>query len=253
MGKRLGLLALLLSFTVITHCTFHNDVVLVLPAAQQNETIHCHTHYCFVFDTTHKQSKWLAYELRSNMIEGDAMRSSRFFLDTTVEGGTAKNEDYRGSGFDRGHLVPAGDMVFCDTAMRETFYYSNISPQTPAFNRGIWKRLESTVRDYAHNLEDIHVVTGPVLSEGLPSIGESSVSVPSYFYKTILVYNDTIKQGIAFLMPNARGEHQSLYRYALTIRELEEITGINFYPKLPRRVSRRVELEVDTLFWKSVE
>lgn len=238
-------------FLIVHSCTIKRYGALQWPQVEKKETVLCHTYYCLVYDSVHMQSRWLAYELTGDMTTGDARRSNRFFVDTLVVGETANDQDYRGSGYDRGHLVPAADMVFNDTAMRESFYYSNVSPQVPAFNRGIWKRLEDNVRKYAQNLGKVYVVTGPVLSDDLPSIGESHVSVPNYFYKAILVFNDTLQEGVAFLMPNERGEHQSLYRYAMTIKELEQATGLNFFPSLGRR--SQIETTVDTIFWQMYE
>jgi endonuclease G, mitochondrial len=249
---RLVFLILLLSIFIIS-CRQYKHYSLEIPAFNKNENLLYHTNYCFVFVPEHKQSKWLAYNLKAEMTYGESSRSSSFYEDSLVLTGTATNLDYRGSGFDRGHLVPAGDMVFCDIAMTESFYYSNVSPQVPAFNRGIWKVLESAVRNYARNLTEIYVVTGPVLGDGLEYIGDSKVSVPEYFYKTILVYNDSIKQGIAFLMPNERGTKNSIYCYSMSISELEQILDINFYPNLSRRMSRKIETISDTVFWKMYE
>jgi endonuclease G, mitochondrial len=223
-----------------------------IPTLLPDEDLICHTYYCFVYEDEHKQSKWLAYKLGSDMTTGDESRSSRFFIDTLVVSGTATDTDYKGSGFDRGHLVPAGDMAFCEIAMKESFYYSNISPQLPAFNRGIWKKLEANVRDYSQNLHEIYVVTGPVLSDGLTTIGDNKVSIPEYFYKVVMVYNDSIKQSIAFLMPNKRGDKNSVYCYSLTVRELEDILNIDFFPSIKKKEADRLEMSIDTCFWKNL-
>lgn len=244
---------LLLIITYFSACNFYHSYSPGYPLTADGEEILCHTHYCFVYDSIHKQSKWIYYELRSEMLHGDASRSSRFFVDTLVISGTATDTDFIGSGYDRGHLLPAGDMVFCENAMRETFYYSNVSPQEPSFNRGIWKRLENTVRNYAVSLNQIYVVTGPVLKDELPAIGDNNVSVPEEFYKAILVYNDSITQGIAFLMPNKRGEKNSVYCYSITISELNEITGITFFPEVSRKHKTITTETIDTLFWKTYE
>ncbi len=223
-----------------------------IPELKQDEELLCHTYYCFVFDDNHKQSKWLAYKLTADMTIGEEGRNSRFFVDSLVVSGTASDSDYRGSGYDRGHLVPAGDMVFCEIGMRESFYYSNVSPQTPAFNRGIWKRLESSVRNYARSFNEIYVVTGPLLSEELNAIGENNVSVPEYFYKIVMVYNDSVKQSIAFVMPNIRGEKNSIYCYSMTVRELENKLDINFFPSLKKKEANTIEMSIDTCFWKNI-
>ncbi len=248
-----ALISLLICWLFFTahSCSVKHYGALQWPQVDKQEEVLCHSYYCFIYDTNHMQSRWLAYELAGEMTTGDARRSSRFFEDSLVLRGTANDDDYRGSGYDRGHLVPAGDMVFNDTAMRESFFYSNVSPQVPAFNRGIWKRLEENVRNYAQNLGMIYVVTGPVLDDDLPVIGGSNVSVPAYFYKAILVQNDSLNEAIAFLMPNERGEHRSLYRYSMTVSELERATGLNFFPQLGRRST--IEATVDTLFWQMYE
>lgn len=220
------------------------------PKLAEDQEMICHRYYCFVYNDEHLQSEWMYYLLSSEMIVGDAERLSSFLVDTMVKTGTARNQDYVHSGFDRGHLVPAGDMVFCDTAMRESFFLSNISPQTPAFNRGIWSSLEQQVRDYAENFKEVYVVTGPVLKEGLETIGESEVSVPEDFYKAVLVYNDSIQQGIGFILPNEAGTKNSLYCYSISLDSLESITDIEFFPLVNRRYKKNVFHSVDTLFWK---
>ncbi len=246
----------ILLFSLITYfsaCNFYYTYTPGYSLTEDGEEILCHTHYCFVFDSIHKQSKWIYYELRSEMLQGDASRSGRFYIDTLVISGTATDADFIGSGYDRGHLLPAGDMVFCETAMRESFYYSNVSPQKTSFNRGIWRILENTVRNYATNLHQIYVVTGPVLKDELPGIGYNNVSVPEEFYKAILVYTDSIRQGIAFLMPNERGEKSSVYCYSLTISGLKDITGIKFFPEISRKHKSMTTETIDTLFWKRYE
>jgi endonuclease G, mitochondrial len=169
-----------------------------------------------------------------------------------VKTGTADNGDYAGSGYDRGHLAPAADMGWSSIAMAESFYYSNMSPQVPAFNRGIWKRLEELVRTWAVDYNAVYIVTGPVLTNGLLTIGINKVSVPKYFYKVILEYNDQDIKGIAFILPNT-GSGEPLQNYAVTIDSVEKFTGIDFFPKLPDDQERIIEstLSVNSWIWKS--
>ncbi len=253
MGKVLKyLLILLLSFQFSLEIYPQSKKLqnLHIPAVQKNETKLCHTYYCFVYDENHEQSKWVAYILKDNMLEGNAERSNKFIPDPLVITETANDNDYKGSGYDKGHLLPASDMSFDKKAMDETFYYSNISPQTASFNRGIWKSLEIYVRNTTSELGCLYVVTGPVLEKNLQNIGENIVSVPKYFYKTLLFYSDTLVTGIAFLIPNEKAEDKNLFSYTLPIRDLETLTGINFWHSLPFLLERKVERNKNFDFWE---
>ena len=116
--------------------------------------------------------------------------------------------------------------------MKESFYYSNMSPQLPGFNRGVWKRLEEQVRSWANLYDTIYIVTGPILTEGLKTIGENEVSIPEFFYKAILDYSQPNVKGIAFVLPNASSKNE-LSSFVISIDSLEKLTKINFYPLLP--------------------
>lgn len=229
---------------------------LEIPKTLKNEEIICHSYYCFVFVDEYKQSKWVSYVLKKEMTESKFFRNDKFIEDSKVKNGTATNKDYEKSGFDRGHLVPAADMSFDEIALSESFYFSNISPQVPQFNRGIWKQLETEVRNYAKVLNKIYVVTGPILKDFNNSeykvIGENNVAVPNYFYKAVLYFSDTTIQAIGFVLPNQKAEKKSLYSYSCAINELELISGIDFFYKLPNNVEKRVEQTLDTLFWKNI-
>ena len=157
-----------------------------------------------------------------------------------VKTNSADDHDYEGSGYDRGHLAPAADMGWSTITMAESFYFSNMSPQLPAFNRGIWKRLEELVRSWAIENKAVYVVTGPVLTSNLPSIGPDKVSVPKYFYKVILDYTDPDIKGIGFILPNA-SSGAPLQNYAVTIDSVEKVTGIDFFPALPDKQEKKIE------------
>ena len=105
-----------------------------------------HTYYTLSFNSRHKQANWVYYTLELEGKERVAERTDRFREDKKVPSGSAKPSDYIKSGYDRGHLCPAADMAHSAEAMEETFLMSNISPQLPVFNRGIWKSLEKLVR-----------------------------------------------------------------------------------------------------------
>ena len=224
-----------------------------LPKLKKSEEIVCHKSYCLVYSEEHEQAKWVAYILKLGMINGDVKRSNKFKEDPKIKTKSANDSDYKGSGYDRGHLAPAADMSFSEQSMQESFYYSNMSPQEPSFNRGMWKKLESEVRSYVEYLDKIYVVTGPILVDGLIEIGANGVDVPKEYYKAALFYSDTCVEAIAFVMPNKKLNSESVYNYAISIDDLEKKTGMNFFYNLPFLLERRVEKKLNIEFWENLK
>jgi len=227
---------------------------LEIPKTNPKNNIISHTGYSLLFNNKHKQANWVAYELTSAETNKQFERTNKFLPDPDVTSGTANDNDYKGSGYDKGHLAPAADMGWSATAMAESFYYSNMSPQTPGFNRGIWKRLEELVRTWAIENNSVYIVTGPVLTNGLQSIGANKVSVPNYFYKVILDNTEPGINGIGFIIPNT-GSDLPLQSFAVTIDSVEKLTGIDFYPALPDKQEKIIEskLCLQCWSWKSVK
>jgi len=206
-----------------------------------------HTYYSLMYDEANEQADWVFYKLTSYMLGGNASRTDNFREDPFVTTGSAALADYKGTGYDRGHLCPAGDMVTDLVAMSESFYLSNMSPQVPAFNRGIWKILEGMVRNWAVNEKEIYVATGPVFKDNLGSIG-SHVTIPGYYYK--VVYDPTGDQKmIAFVLPNAKGEKQ-LPEYIVSVDYVENLTGIDFFSGLPDDVENKLEANSNKSLWE---
>jgi endonuclease G len=132
--------------------------------------------------------------------------------------------------------------------MSESFYLSNISPQVPAFNRGIWKRLEEKVRYWAEFNDSLYVVTGPILASPIDNIGDNDVTVPRSFYKSIIGFKNNKLKGIGFVMPN-QSSNKSIYLYATTIDEIEKLTGIDFFYKLDKKLQEEIESNKDVKKW----
>ncbi|HEY5123115.1 MAG TPA: DNA/RNA non-specific endonuclease [Ignavibacteria bacterium] len=218
----------------------------LLPTSTTYEIVK-HSYYTLSYSKRDEQAEWVAYLLTRSMISGQSERTENFRPDPSVPSGSAQLSDYRKSGYDKGHLCPAGDMTFSDQAMSETFYLSNMSPQVPAFNRGIWKNLESLVRQWAKEDDSIFVITGGILKESMGSIGADSVTVPSRFYK--VVYDITgVKKMIAFILPNEKSAKQ-LNEYVVTVRDVERLRGIDFFPCLPDSIQNRLENNSDISKW----
>jgi endonuclease G len=207
-----------------------------------------HTYYTLSYNEQYEQANWVYYSLTDSMVmHGGEERSGSFKIDKLISSGSAKSSDYTKSGYDRGHLCPAADMAFNPVAMNESFLMSNISPQTPDFNRGIWKELETTVRSWAKKEKDIDVVTGPVFKDNKGQIGQDQVLVPGYFFKVI--YDKTgDPKIIAFLFPNAKSD-RPLTDFAITIDEVEKLTGYDFFSQLPDEIETKLESKVDLSGW----
>lgn len=205
---------------------------LEIQSTGAENTVISHTGFSLVYNETHEQASWVTYELTREKTVKGVERTDKFLPDPKVTTGTATNKDYEKSGYDRGHLAPAADMSWSETAMAESFYFSNMSPQLPGFNRGVWKRMEELVRAWAAENEKIYVVTGPVLTEGLNTIGKNEVSVPNHFYKVILDYSSPEIKGIGFIFPHASSS-EALHHFAVSIDSVEALTGIDFFPSLP--------------------
>jgi len=222
---------------------------LEYPALLPNEKIISHTGYSFVYSEEHEQAKWIAYELTKEETTSLFERTDKFLVDPLVSTGTAENSDYLKSGYDKGHLAPAADMGWSALTMKESFFFSNMSPQLPGFNRGVWKRLEELMRSWAIDNKAIYIVTGPLLSKGLPTIGSNGVSIPKYYYKVVLDYTQPEIHAIGFVLPNASSS-ASLNTFAVSIDEVEKQTGIDFFPALPDDQETKLEKEVCKSCWQ---
>lgn len=222
-----------------------------LPSSTTNQVI-SHTYFTLSYSETHEQAEWVAYLLTAKRLTGSIERSNKFRSDKLVISGSASPGDYSKSGYDKGHLAPAADMQFDSIAMKECFFMSNMSPQNPSFNRGIWKQLEEQVRKWAIENDSIYIVTGGVLKDSLGSIGENKVAIPKYFYKVILDYTEPDIKAIALLLPNEAG-NQYLQDYTVTIDSLESFTGIDFFPALPDSIENKLESTKNTYDWFSIK
>ena len=207
-----------------------------------------HTYYTLSYNEKYEQANWVYYTLTDSMvIKGGSERSNKFKEDKLVSSGSAKSADYTKSGYDRGHLCPAADMDFNPVAMEESFLMSNISPQAPDFNRGIWKELETEVRKWATKDDKICIVTGPIFKYNKGTIGADPVLVPGYFFK--IIYEETgDPKIIAFVIPNRKSD-RPLADFAVTIDEAETLTGFDFFSQLPDELENKLESKVDLSGW----
>ncbi|MBK5200722.1 MAG: DNA/RNA non-specific endonuclease [Spirochaetaceae bacterium] len=222
---------------------------LELPKPVKGEQIVAHTDYVLSYNEEFEQPSYVAYELDSNEIYGPAKRKNNFKADPSITTGSATLDDYKNSGYDRGHLCPAADQEESDKAMSDSFYMSNMSPQAPDFNRKIWADLEGTVRTFADTNGKIYITTGPILTDGpYKTIGKNEVAVPNYYYKVILDYTEPEIKSIGFILPN-EGSDKSLQSFATTVDKVEERTGLDFFYQLPDDVEAKIESTEDPTKW----
>jgi endonuclease G len=226
--------------------TFRENFV---PKHSVDELVISHKAFSVCYNEHHEQAQWVAYRLTAAMcLNNSEERGDDFRADNDVLTGSASPADYRKSGYDRGHLCPAGDMAWNDVAMSESFLMSNMSPQLPAFNRGIWKKLEGNVRQWAKDNEEVFVVTAGVLNGNLKSIGGNKVSVPEFYYKVVLDAKPPELKAIAFVMPNCANK-VSVFNYAVSIDSVEHLTGIDFFPALPDSLENELESRFSVNLW----
>jgi len=125
---------------------------------------------------------------------------------------------------------------------------SNVAPQRPSFNRGIWSKLEKLTRNWAKRDRQISIATGPILKGPMETIGSNRVAVPPKFYKVILDVVGSEIKGIGFIIPN-KGSKQSLRSYAVSIDTVETRTGIDFFAALPDKIENKIESSLDLNRW----
>lgn len=196
-----------------------------------------------------EQADWVAYILTRDMLSNSTFqRSNNFKTDTSISSLSANINDYRGSGFDRGHLAPAADMSWSEAAMNESFLLSNISPQPPGFNRGVWKRLEEKVREWAVKNDSIYIISGPVLTNIDSLIGDNRVGIPKQFFKVIVDISYPTYKGIGFIL-GAASSNNSLYSFAVTIDSIEHIINYDFFPGQDRESIEYIEGHIDLTEW----
>ena len=218
----------------------------LLPTNNKGLTIK-HTYYTLSYSSNDKQAEWVAYSLTPMLINGSQKRASKFKADPLITDPVGPSS-YTKSGYDRGHLCPAADMKLSAVSMNESFYMSNMSPQAPSFNRGIWSKLEDKVRDWALQKNGVYVVTGPLLNKSCGLVARS-ITVPCAYYKIIFKQTKEGVEAIAFMLPNA-GSSLPLKEFVISIDELEALTGIDFFAALPDKEEEKFESRVLTNNWQ---
>ncbi len=224
-----------------------SDLEKYIPFSKTNTEIVRHTAFVLNYRDEYELASWVLHRLVKEAAYGREARSNVFLPDPLIESGSAVTQDYSRSGYDRGHLCPAGDFRHDKALEDETFYMSNMAPQLPDFNRGIWSDLENKVRSWVKKRGELIIVTGPILKKGLPTIGRrTQIAIPEKFYK--IIYDPAREEAIAFLFPN-EGSVELVKSFTISIDELEVMTGIDFFAKLPDSLEQKMEVNNNVDDW----
>ncbi len=235
------------------------------PKYKDNIDVLEHAAMVIGYDCQFKLPRWTIHQITPDVISGKVSRTNDFRSDTQASCSTPSDNDYfiktkradgtsqyEGFGYDRGHLAPSADFKWSQKALSESYYYSNMTPQHPEFNRESWANLEGYLRRIANNEnKTYYIITGPLLHDKLPRIekGANKLVIPEWHYKIVVDDSQETPRGMAFLMPNKKCE-KDLSEYVITIDSLERLTGINFFPKFTKEQERYIESVADFYAWK---
>lgn len=201
--------------------------VLSSPAKQARAL--CFSEFAVLHSGQSKTPVYVAQRLNREIVNAKVKRTNKFFADARLpRPERAELDDYKESGFDRGHMAPAGDMA-TEQGMAQCFSLANMVPQDPKNNQRIWNKIEESTRKYIQRSSgDVYVITGPVFAKKPATIGSNQVWVPSHLYK--LIYDPSTKKAWAYWIENRA---DATVGAPISYAELVQKTGIEFLPKSP--------------------
>lgn len=217
-----------------------------VPKGIDNEVV-SYKGFTVYFNKHYHVPNCVVYELTASEARGHLDRSGEFNADHKVQG-CPDWWEYKNSGYERGHMAPAGDMKWDNKAMEESFYMTNVCPQRKALNSGGWNDLEIKVREWAKRDKSLIVVTGPILTDDMETIGKRQIAVPKEFFKVLLAPNVSKPRAIAFIYPN-KSANGPLSMYAVSVDKVEQLTGLDFFSALDDEVETRVEASENIARW----
>jgi endonuclease G, mitochondrial len=218
-----------------------------LPAPSPREQQVKHALFTLSYNEGYELASWAAYQLTPEQAKATGTFKEKYAEDPQVTTGTATTKDYRDAGFIIGQLVPPEDMFPSQQAVEETFLMSNTVPQKPAFNKYVWKVNENLIREWAKEGNTLYVVAGTVLADApFGTFGPNKISIPERYYKAVLDVNGERAVGFIFRINVATGAPGS---FALSVDDLEKITGLDFFPELSDDIEQKVEARTDFAKW----
>ena len=222
--------------------------------ANQSSRYLCRDGYVVNYNDRTKQPNWVAYRLTAQSVSTHIKRDDQFEADASIpKAYRAELSDYKNSGYDRGHLAEYSSIYFSEKSAKQSFLLSNMSPQKAGLNRHGWAQLEKYVRFWAKAKGELYVYTGVIYKNKTPRtfIGKGKVAVPDYFYKVI--YAPKQKESIAFVMPNKKVEKQDVSKYRVSIKDIQDRAGVNFFNTLPGKERQQLIGQVSPMWHTSYQ
>jgi len=233
--------------------------------------------YALEWDNTKRHANWVAFTFDTTTSADNVKRTDAWSADPKLPTEMQVQEsDHKNDGFDRGHLCASEDRVYLKEANKQTFYYSNISPQLKDFNGGFWRKLETRVQTWGRSTADgvydkVYVTKGGTLNKllknfkgttvdgGTPTTDANGFTIhglacPEYYFMAVLSQKDDVFHAIAFLVPHKEGMTENpssdeLKEYVVSVDKLEEETGIDFFCNLPDVLENEVEAACNLNDW----
>jgi endonuclease G len=207
----------------IAQCAVH--IPYGQPAIKTGYTLVCRTGYLLAFNPQTKTPDWVSWTLTPDHAIGCIPRTNAFTADQSLGAASPKPTDYAGSGYDQGHLANDADQSWDLAVERESFYMSNMSPQLPSVNRGVWKNLESAGRAWVYSSKQAHTIIAGNIG-GIKTIGANKVVVPDALFKIII--NNVTKKSYAFYFPHKDGLVSDFATYQVTVNDIEKMSSLSF-------------------------
>lgn len=206
--------------------------------------------YTASYNAANRIPNWVAWHLTASHVGGHYNRNNEVFHeDPEVSNPRAYDSDYRGSGYDRGHMCPSGDNKWNKEAQEQSFLFTNICPQRHNLNTGAWNDVELQCRAWAKRYGDLYIVCGPVLyDQQHKTIGRNRVVVPEAFFKVVLRKHDNYYKAIGFVYEN-KGASRDMSRYVRSIDDVEQLTGFDFFSALPDNIEEKIEKSANLRDW----
>ena len=227
-----------------------NSMVVLHEALLNDNTGERGINYCVEWDKAKKAQRWSCYQMYASLLETNTSRTSSsypndFFLPDDMQFSV---DPYKGNGYDHGHICPSADRLSSEEVNAQTFFLSNMQPQTHSFNAGIWARMEDQVRTWATSFDTLYVCKGGTIDNEEQIItyitnADETIPVPKYFFMALLGKNYTGYSAMGFWVEHKDGYSSKvpLADFAVSIDQLEQLTGIDFFHNLPDDIENSVE------------
>jgi endonuclease G len=191
----------------------------------------CRPTYAVRYSYATKTAEYVVEHVTVANISGTAQRKDDFRPDPEVPAQyAAQLSDYAGQPYDRGHMAPAGNATNDANAMSQTFFLTNMVPQVPNNNRGVWKQIETLARTWVSKQGEMYIISGTIYTPQAKAIGKG-VGVPDWLFKIIV--DPKAHKVITFMLPNTAMDANDYPKYIVSVADVEKATGIVFFPKLP--------------------